>query len=195
MSHHHHAAPHGPTSTPSAVLEAEHDVIRQLLRALNGMAHTVERVPIPRQDLDDALETIAGFADACHHAKEEKVLFPALRRASKESERVVRELEGDHKAGRKIVRAMRDAAPGAASGDVASQEGFAHAARLYAKMLEMHIRHENERLYPLMERVLSPAERERVAEEFERVEREETGAGVHQKYERIVERLAGTYAA
>lgn len=193
MTPHHEGASHG---SPNEELRAEHDAIEHLLQAVDGMALALDTGrSVPRRDLDDALETLRGFADACHHAKEEKVLFPALRAASPtEGERIARELEGDHMAGRKLIAAMREASAGAASGDTEEAKRFSHNARLYSTMLRRHIENETTKLFPLVERALSHAERERVAEAFARVEREETGSGAHERYESTIHDLHHRYA-
>lgn len=199
MSHPHaepHAHEHGHAhADPARVLDAEHDVIRHLLHAVSGIADALEAgAPVPRKDVDDALDTMVGFADKCHHAKEEKILFPALRAASAEGEKLARELEGDHRAGRKLVATMRLESAPASEGDVASKRRLAQAARLYVKMLDRHIENEAQKLLPLVDLTFDEAERRRIAEAFERVEEEETGAGAHERYEGIVHRLSDAYA-
>lgn len=189
------SAPGAPRG-PAEILREEHDVIRQLLHALSGIAAELEAGrQVPKRDVDEALDAVVGFADQCHHAKEETVLFPALARTSPEgAPRLVHELEGDHKAGRKLVGTMQREASKAVSGDADAAGRFARAARLYVKVLEAHIEHETTRLLPLVDSSFPLAEKERLAVEFDRVEREGTGEAGHRRYEGIVHRLGAKYA-
>lgn len=180
---------------PSEILQEEHEVIQHLLHVLTAMAERVDRgEAVARADVDDVLEIVVKFADECHHAKEEKALFPALRLASpQEGAALVHRLEGDHEAGRHLVAAMRSESPAAESGDPKARSQFAKDARSYAALLTRHIDAETEQLFPLVERALPAKERAALADEFDRIEREETGAGVHEKYEGTIHRLADRY--
>ncbi len=180
---------------PSEILREEHEVIEHLLHVLGAMASEVERgARVPRGDLEATLEVIVNFADKCHHAKEERVLFPALAKASpKEGALLVRRLEGDHRAGRKLVGAMREALPGVVEGKAASRKSFAKSARTYVGLLEAHIAAETDRLLPLVDSAIPPGERAALAADFERIEHEETGAGLHERYEGTIHHLADVY--
>lgn len=180
---------------PTEILREEHEVIHHLLHVLTAMAEQIDRgETVARVDVDDILEVIVKFADECHHAKEEKALFPALRQASpQEGARLVHRLEGDHEAGRHLVTAMRSEAAAAESGDARARSQFVKDARTYAALLARHIDAETDQLFPLVDRALPGAERAALAAEFERIEREETGAGRHEAYEGTIHRLADRY--
>ncbi len=180
---------------PSEILREEHEVIQHLLHVLGAMAKRVEHgETVARADVDDILEVVVNFADKCHHAKEEKALFPALTRASpKEGALLVHRLEGDHAAGRHLVAALRAEAAVLASGDPKVRTQFVKDARSYVALLEEHIAQETKQLLPLVDRALPAKERTALAEEFDRIEREETGAGLHEKYEGTIHRLADRY--
>jgi hemerythrin-like domain-containing protein len=49
-------------------------------------------------------------------------------------------------------------------------------------------------LFPLAERVIPLEWQEQLAEQFEHIEHEETGAGVHEKYLAMVDKLASEAA-
>ena len=59
----------------------------------------------------------------------------------------------------------------------------------YVAILRPHILKEDRILYPMAERAIPAAGQADLVEDFERVEREETGAGVHEKYEALAEAL------
>ena len=180
---------------PSDILREEHEVIEHLLHVLGAMATRVDHgEAVARTDVDDALEVVVNFADKCHHAKEEKALFPVLRRVSPhEGADLVHRLEGDHAAGRHLVAALRSEAQALEPGEATTRTQFAKDARSYVALLTQHIDVETKQLLPLIDRVLPAKERAALAAEFDRIEREETGAGLHEKYEGTIHRLAGRY--
>jgi hemerythrin-like domain-containing protein len=56
---------------------AEHEAIKTMLRVLENLATRFEREePVDLEQVKKAIEFITGFADRCHHAKEEDLLFP-----------------------------------------------------------------------------------------------------------------------
>ncbi|OGS49589.1 MAG: hypothetical protein A3K65_09365 [Euryarchaeota archaeon RBG_16_68_12] len=181
---------------PSDILKEEHVVIEHLLGVLDGMAeHLDERKPVAAKDLDAAFEVVVNFADKCHHAKEERALFPLLERFSPEEGKLLaHRLHGDHEAFRHLVKQMREAIPKVGARDPAATKMLAKNARTYTSLLREHIAQETEHLLPLMDRVIPEGEMSRLAKEFDRIEREEVGAGVHEKYEHTIRSLAEKYA-
>ena len=67
------------TSSPTAVLRDEHQLILKVARRLDGML--IEDNDGDGLDYDTVSRCITFFrlfADACHHSKEEDLLFPQL---------------------------------------------------------------------------------------------------------------------
>ena len=62
-------------------------------------------------------------------------------------------------------------------------------ALMYAALLRQDIAKEDGVLFPMADRVIPPAQHEQVEQAFEHVEHEETGAGVHEKYLALAEKL------
>lgn len=180
---------------PSEILREEHEVIEHLLHVLAAMAERVDRgQTVDRHDVDDLLDVVVNFADKCHHAKEEKALFPVLTEAAPgEGRALVRRLEGDHTKGRRLVASMRSDAAGLSSGNAKARAQFPKDAASYVGLLTQHIDDETKDLLPMIDRVLPARERAALAAEFDRIEREETGAGAHEKYEGTIHRLADVY--
>ncbi len=180
---------------PSEVLKEEHVVIEHLLAVLDGMAERLdEGHAVPAKDLESALRVVVEFADQCHNAKEEKALFPVLERYSPdEGKLLARRLHGDHEAFRHLVRAMREAILEVVARDPEATKMFTKNARTYATLIREHIAKETELLLPLMDRAIPAGDMAKLAAEFDRIEREETGAGVHARYEHTVHALAERY--
>jgi len=173
------------------ILMEEHGIIVRVLAALEGAADRLEQGQAVRPGFFlDAADFIKGFADGCHHRKEEGVLFKAMA-AHGMSERngPIGVMLAEHEQGRAFTRAMRSAAQRRAQGDEAARPELVRAARGYAGLLRQHIAKENGILFPMANQVIPPGEQARVADDFEHVEHEETGEGVHEKYLALAEAL------
>lgn len=182
--------------TPTETLAHEHDVILLVVEAAAREAAAIrERGRVDPARVAKMADFFAGFADTCHHAKEEKLLFPRLEaRGADRMGCPIAELTDEHETGRAHVRAIRAALAGAADEAGPAKEVAGHLAE-YAELLREHIRKENEVLFPCADRVLSREDQHELARGFERVEAEETGAGVHERYHRLAHELAGREAA
>jgi hemerythrin-like domain-containing protein len=175
----------------TTILMDEHRVIERVLHALDIAAHRLlSGEPIKVEFFLSAAEFIQGFADGCHHKKEEGVLFPAM-----EAHGVPREggptgvMLAEHEEGRRLTRTMRAAAERLLAGEASAKEALAANARGYVALLRPHIAKEDNVLFPMADRVIPASEHAGVAQEFERVEHEETGEGVHEKYLALAEAL------
>ena len=166
------------------ILIEEHTVIERVLAAMDAAARRLEaRPPIGADWFTGAADFIQGFADGCHHRKEEGVLFPAMEAAGVPREGgPIGVMLAEHEQGRRLTRAMRAAAGQMAAGDLGARAEVRQNATDYVRLLRQHIQKENTILFPMADRVIQGARQEEVAEAFDRVEREETGAGLHEKY-------------
>jgi hemerythrin-like domain-containing protein len=184
-----------PMNDPLKILMEEHRIIEKVVGALKGMAKGAkagERPPV--EDLERAVDFIRTFADRCHHGKEESLLFPALERYGipKEGGPIGMMLR-EHEQGRSFVRGMLEGIKAVKDGDDKGYEAFANNALGYTKLLESHIFKEDNILYPMGKEVLDEVELERLVESFERVEEEEIGRGVHERFHKVAEELYSRY--
>ncbi len=175
-------------------LKTEHTVIKRVLAVLD--AH-LQHDTLGPDDLREAIRFVRGFADACHHGKEEKSLFPLL---SERSEAVgagpVRVMLEEHEEGRDLIGRLAAALPGIEAGDAAAKESARQAISAYTRMLEAHIAKEEDVLFPLAEALLSEADADALARDFEAVE-DSMGPDAHPMYHALVDALeekAGTRA-
>jgi hemerythrin-like domain-containing protein len=173
------------------ILVEEHSVIQRVLVALETAAGRMEGGQTVRPGFFlDAADFIKGFADGCHHKKEEGVLFESMATYGVPVQGgPIGVMLAEHEQGRAYTRAMREAAQKLSAGDEAARGDLVRNARGYVALLRQHIDKENGILFPMAAQVIPPAEQEAVAEGFEGVEHEETGAGVHEKYLALAEKL------
>ena len=88
---------------------------------------------------------------------------------------------------------MDKALNGLRKGSADASTGFIKNARGYVELLTEHIHKENNVLFVMADQKLSPEEQKRIGDDFERIEREETGEGVHEKYHTLLHELRDAY--
>jgi hemerythrin-like domain-containing protein len=173
------------------ILMEEHQVIQCVLNTLEKAATRLSagEVVSPAFFLE-AADFIKGFADGCHHRKEEGVLFPAMvnNGLSRESGPVAVML-AEHEEGRRLTRGMRQAAEQLQAGEASAREEVVRNALGYVRLLRQHIYKENNILFPMADKIIPVDQHAQIDEAFEHIEHEETGEGVHEKYLALAERL------
>lgn len=177
--------------SPTDQLRDEHELVLIVVDAMEREAEDIERTGRVHTDrVEMMVDFTRNFTDGCHHHKEEEVLFPALEERSPAAAGPVSVMLSEHMAGRDAIGAIATALP-RANDDTAARATVLENLRLYAYLLRLHIHKENTVLFPLAEEALNDQEQEMLAEEFERYEELETGAGVHELYHRMAHDLAG----
>lgn len=173
------------------ILSSEHRVIERVIAALESAANRLEGgQPVRAGFFLDAADFIKGFADGCHHAKEEGVLFKAMTASGLPQQGgPVGVMLMEHEQGRAFTRGMRAAAERLQNGDPAAAGEILSNARGYAALLRQHILKEDRVLFPMADQVIPAEQHEAIFEGFETVEHEETGEGVHEKYLALAEKL------
>ncbi len=173
------------------ILSAEHQVILRVIQALDTAAENLSAgQPVRSGFFLQAAEFVKGFADGCHHRKEENVLFKTMTQYGLSTQSgPVAVMLYEHEAGRQYIRGLREAAAALEAGDEAARERVVYNARGYAGLLRQHIMKEDNILFPMADQVIPAAEHDQVYAGFEHVEHEETGEGVHEKYLALAEAL------
>jgi len=174
------------------ILMEEHRVIERALASLETAANRLSAGQvIPMDFFLKAADFIKGFADGCHHKKEEGILFVAMdaNGMAQDAEPVSIFLE-EHEQGRRLTRAMREGAEWVQAGDTSAQSQVIQNALDYVTLLREHIQKEDHILFPMADNVISVGQHQQMMADFNRIEHEETGEGFHEKYLRIAGELA-----
>lgn len=173
------------------ILSEEHRVIERVLDALQAAAQKVDAGEnIAPEFFIDATDFIRGFADGCHHKKEEGVLFKMMTDNGLPVQGgPVGVMLHEHELGRQYTLGMRSAAERWQAGDSSAREQVVENALGYAALLRQHILKEDTILFPMADQVIPTGEHVVVLAGFEHVEHEETGEGVHEKYLALAEKL------
>jgi hemerythrin-like domain-containing protein len=173
------------------ILMDEHRVIERVIVSLEAASDDLAQGRSVRPGFFiDATDFIKGFADGCHHKKEEGVLFAAMADAGMPTQAgPIAVMLAEHEQGRAYTRGLRQAAERLQTGDESARPEVVRNARGYAALLRQHIAKEDGVLFPMADQVIPIAAQGQVAEDFERVEHEETGEGVHERYLALAEAL------
>lgn len=176
-------------------LVAEHAGIKRMLAVLEQVAARLDAGHgIPAGRLSAMVEFLQVFADRCHHAKEEGVLFPAMEAAGVPRQGgPIGVMLAEHVTARAHVQAMAESAASAGGGERPAGATFAAHARAYAVLLRSHIDKEDHVLYPMADRVLGEKREAELAEEFERIERDVIGPGRHEAFHHLLDELEAEY--
>ena len=179
---------------PTQILRDEHVMIRAALRAFAALADKLERgEPFPEKLAAGALDFFANFADAHHHAKEERILFPALEHAGMPVEGgPVGVMLYEHEHGRMLLARLRKALPAVADSAGARRE-FVEAARSYTQLLDDHIEKENEILFRMAARLLPAPDAQDVVDQFAALEEDARADGRQAAFRRAVEELTAAF--
>ncbi len=140
-------------------IKDEHLAIAAVLYSLRYLVGQVRSGAEPNFPLLRAiLDYIVSYPDRWHHPKEDKYLFAAVRRRTREADAVISQLEREHAQGAPMIAELTRKLMAYQAGDVAEGESFNELASRYAIFEWQHLRTEEEILLPIAERVLTPAD-------------------------------------
>ncbi len=178
--------------TPIELLMHEHQIILMVLEAVEREAQRVQDSgQVNAAKTEQMVDFIRNFADRCHHAKEEDLLFVRMQERGMPAQGgPIGAMLMEHAEGRRLVKATAEALPEAAKGDPQAVAAVGNNLLGYVRLLRAHINKEDNVLYPMGERILTAEDQQWLAKEFDRVEAEEMGAGVHEKYHQMAHELA-----
>jgi hemerythrin-like domain-containing protein len=147
------------TETATARLREEHQVI---LGVAEAMQHLVEATARGQWDFDafaDCVTFIRLFADACHHGKEEDLLFPELEKGGMPRHQgPIAVMLHEHQQGRAFARRMADALDAARNGDEQARATLRNAASGYVDLIRGHIMKEDNVLFQMADQMVQGAD-------------------------------------
>ena len=141
--------------TATSRLREEHG---HILAVADALASLVGAADAGRWDVDgfaDCVTFIRLFADACHHGKEEDLLFPELVAAGLPREQgPIAVMLHEHQQGRALARHMAGALDAARAGDEAARATLRHAAVGYVNLIRAHIQKEDNVLFAMADQTV-----------------------------------------
>lgn len=176
------------------ILVEEHRVIERVLDLLEAAAKKLESGQyVPPEFFLLAVDFMRGYADGCHHQKEEGVLFVRMQAQGISTDGCpLGVMLAEHALGRQYTRALLTAAQDLHAGDMSAVGRAIQSSRSYVALLRQHIFKEDNILFPLAEQVIPAEAHSEIWEDFERAELED---GAHEKYLALTSKLAQQMAA
>jgi hemerythrin-like domain-containing protein len=142
--------------TATSRLREEH---RHILAVAGAMERLIAAADGGRWDIAafaDCVTFIRLFADACHHGKEEDLLFPELEKGGMPHDRgPIAVMLFEHQQGRTYARHMADNLDGARRGDEAARATLRNAAAGYVTLIRGHIVKEDNVLFNMADQMVS----------------------------------------
>jgi hemerythrin-like domain-containing protein len=142
--------PESPVSdTATGVLRDEHQLILGVVDVLDRtLSDTHSASELDLDVIDRCISFFRLFADACHHGKEEDLLFPELVEHGMPGDAgPIAVMLSEHVQGRLFVRGMAEAMAGAGSGNEDSISALRSHAEDYINLIRAHIGKEDHILF------------------------------------------------
>jgi hemerythrin-like domain-containing protein len=153
------------------ILMDEHRVIERVLDALEIASRALERgVSVRPGFFLEAADFIVGFADGCHHMKEEGVLFEAMVSSGMPPQGgPIAVMLMEHEQGRQFTRGLRDGVRKWEEGNDAGRRMVVSNAKSYVALLRDHIMKEDELVFPMAAQMIAPQQEAQVLRDYARV--------------------------
>jgi hemerythrin-like domain-containing protein len=178
-------------------LRTEHELIG---RVLDGFDHALAGVRatgrLEREQIEPFLTFFRDFADRCHHAKEERCLFPCMERCGdQQAMQVMERLLDEHERGRRRVQMMLSLLDDAASGDEIARDMLLAQAGKFRDLLRGHIGAENHDYFNAADRAIAGEDLDQLNASYARADRDLQQAVVLEQSRRLGEELVARFAA
>lgn len=177
-------------------LTTEHQLILRTADALVAFAEKVRRGGGEREELFRFLTFVRDYVDALHHGKEEQILFVAMTEAGFPREGgPIGMMLREHDLGREHVAALLALAGTRIAWTPEDREELHLAARGYAELLEVHIRKEDDILYPMAEARLPEGVKAKIDEECAAFDARAAMDGSRERLEQLATELISHHLA
>lgn len=175
------------------VLKHEHKIALAVLEGAEREARNIQaNGTVDTEKAGKMIDFFRIFLDKCHHAKEERQLFPALQRHGMPGDGgPIAVMLHEHEMGRSEVRVLTAELEKYSNGDLGAAASLAAHLLTYVDLLHSHIEKENNVLFEMADKLLTPEDQAALCQAFDVLETEEIGEGVHEQYHQLAHELAG----
>ena len=140
------------------IIRDEH---RSIAAVLHGMEHLVRQIRERKAKIDSRvframLYYLDTFSERMHHPKEDRFLFEPLRRRGAGADALIAELEEEHASGAQSLRRVEQCLIRYEEGGEKEFTEFAQEVDRFALGYWDHMRKEEEQMFPLAEKLLTP---------------------------------------
>ncbi|MHC4428287.1 MAG: hemerythrin domain-containing protein, partial [Planctomycetota bacterium] len=176
-------------------LRDEHQVILMVLECFEiALRQARESGKVSREVFEPFVEFFRGFADRCHHCKEEDRLFPCLERKGIPREQgPIGVMIYEHQQARKHVRTIAEHLDDAGAGDPAAIDVVLGQGRAFLLLLRAHIDKEDHCLFGMADGVIHGEDLVTLTGAYRSAESEPEYRATFSRCRELAERLAETY--
>ena len=179
------------------IMVEEHANICRMLKVVRKMCIGIlEGEEVCDTDFRDVIDFIRKYADAYHHGKEEKFLFPEMvMKLGKVADNLITHgMLVEHNLGRSYVMALETALNQYKENQITDYKlDIIISAMAYANLLEAHTEKENNAVYTYAERALKDDVKTEIDDECHRFEENEESVLERTKYLEILDKLENRY--
>jgi hemerythrin-like domain-containing protein len=176
---------------PTEILMHEHTIVLKMLEGAERLVQAFESThQVDAGRVEKIVDFSRNFTDGCHHAKEEKHFFTRLqeRGMSKEQGPIAVMLH-EHSIGRELIHRLEQALNDHKLGKIDAAGKIVQTLRQYIELLRAHIAKENNVLFPMSDRYLTPDDQSDLEKAFDKLEEQETGEGEHERFHRMAHEI------
>ena len=132
----------------TALLREEH---RLILRVTDAFEKLLDRPAgaLPLDAISDCIDFYRLFTDACHHGKEEDLLFVAMEEEAPGAEGPIAVMREEHVYGRRLAGRMAVTVQRLRAGEDAAERALMDDGREYIDFIRAHIRKEDEGVFEI----------------------------------------------
>jgi hemerythrin-like domain-containing protein len=178
---------HGATR----VLREEHRLILQVASAFEELLTARSGAAVPLESVGRCITFFRLFADACHHGKEEDLLFTALERHEPDATAdAIALMRDEHTFGRSLVATMQAALDEAAAGHAAATRTLADAGFAYIDFIRNHIRREDDGLFDMADQILHGSACRQLCDAYEDACRQRFGGHTVDELQELADAIA-----
>jgi len=172
---------------PTDELKKEHRDIERMLKIVWDAANLIDGDrEVDLRVFRDAAEFFTDYADKCHHAKEEELLFERMVARGVPAEYgPLSIMRSEHEEGRGHIKKIAEISSQRLT-KKSSDELLMHV-REYVNLLSQHISKEDRILYPIANDVLTAKDQVALGIGFAKAENDTMPPGTHEKYRRMIE--------
>ncbi|MCX6256413.1 MAG: hemerythrin domain-containing protein [Bacteroidia bacterium] len=176
-------------------LKDEHEGIKLMLNIMEKIYTGIETGDeLNIVHFEKIIDFIRGFADKCHHGKEEDIFFPALVDHGIPNEGgPIAVMLYEHQVGRGHIKSLSNAFEEFKGGNKSAISNIISSSRNYVQLLRNHIEKENNILFMMADKVLNEEEQSKIYNAFEKLEIEKIGIGKHEEYHHLLNELKSIY--
>jgi len=176
-------------------LRDEHQVILRVLDCFgDALTRSRESGEVSSEVFGPFLDFFRGFADKCHHCKEEDRLFPVLEdRGIPRDGGPIGVMLYEHQQGRMMVTEMAHRLEAADGGDAAAAKTLLDYGQTFLALLRQHIEKEDLILFGMADQVTQGEDLSQLLSAYREAEEEDGYAATYGRCFKIAERLAETY--